>query len=209
MGRETPAEKYLRMTTVERELGGAGIGSIAGIDEVGRGPLAGPVVAACVIMPLEPPVLGVDDSKKLSAPRREALCGQILELALYAGYGWVSPARIDEINILRATCQAMEESAAGAEGAYFLVDAMEGLSLPGECRSIIHGDALSYSIAAASIAAKVARDRYMDELAEKYPEYGFERNKGYGTAEHIRALERFGPCPEHRATFIKKWVGRE
>ena len=180
--------------------------SVAGMDEVGRGPLAGPVVTACVSIPRDRLVPGVDDSKKLSEKKRESLYPLLLDAADYAETCFLPPSIIDEINILNATKRAMETCAADFRGV-FLVDAVQGLHLPGEARPLIHGDALSYMIGAASIVAKVARDHYMIELDEKYPMYGFARNKGYGTAEHIAALKKYGPCPEHRRTFIRNFVG--
>ena len=204
--RETPQEKLERLTVLERGLWDEGF-RVAGIDEVGRGPLAGPVVTACVSIPRDKLVPGVDDSKKLSEKRREALFPLLLEAADYAETCFIGPEVIDEINILNATKEAMEKAAAGAGGAHFLVDAVTGLRLPGEATAIIHGDALSFMIAAASIVAKVTRDRYMIELDAKYPEYGFARNKGYGTAEHIAALKKYGPCPEHRRSFIGGILG--
>ena len=201
--RETPQEKLERLTVIERELWAEGI-RVAGIDEVGRGPLAGPVVTACVSIPQDRLIPGVDDSKKLSEKRREALCPLLLDAADYAQTCFIGPEVIDEINILNATRRAMETCAAGFAGGVFLIDAVQGLRLPGEARALIHGDALSYMIGAASIVAKVTRDRYMIELDEQYPMYGFARNKGYGTAEHIAALREYGPCPEHRRSFIGK-----
>ena len=185
--RETPLEKLERLTQIERGLWDEGF-RIAGIDEVGRGPLAGPVVTACVSIPRERLVPGVDDSKKLSEKRREALCPLLLEAADYAETCFIGPDVIDEINILNATKRAMETCAANFRGV-FLIDAVQGLKLPGEARPLIHGDALSYMIGAASIVAKVARDRYMVQQDALYPMYGFARNKGYGTAEHIAALK--------------------
>ena len=205
--RESPNEKLERLSRIENELWAQGM-SIAGIDEVGRGPLAGPVVTACVSIPQDKLVLGVDDSKKLSEKRREALYDQLIAAADYCRTCFLGPEVIDEINILNATKRAMETCGAEFNGV-FLVDAVKGLNLPGEIRPIIHGDALSYMIGAASIVAKVARDRYMIELDAKYPMYGFARNKGYGTKEHIEALKKYGPCPEHRRTFIKNFVGDE
>ncbi len=204
--RETPGEKLARLTEIERGLWAEGR-RVAGIDEVGRGPLAGPVVTACVCIPEDRLVLGVDDSKKLSEKRREALFPLLLEAADYAETCFLGPDVIDGINILNATRQAMETCAAGFRGGLFLVDAVQGLRLPGEARALVHGDALSYMIGAASIVAKVARDRYMIGLDAKYPMYGFARNKGYGTAEHIAALKRYGPCPEHRRSFIRGILG--
>lgn len=199
--RETPEEKLFRLTRIEEALWAEGK-RIAGIDEVGRGPLAGPVVTACVALPKDKLIPGVDDSKKLSEKKREALYDQLLEAADYAQTAFISPQVIDEINILAATKRAMEQCGSGFDGV-FLIDAVSGLHLPGEIRSIIHGDALSYMIGAASIVAKVTRDRYMIELDQKYPMYGFARNKGYGTREHIDAILKYGPCPEHRRSFIK------
>ena len=206
--RETPQEKLERLTQIERGLW-AGGRVVAGIDEVGRGPLAGPVVTACVSIPADRLVMGVDDSKKLSEKRREALFPLLLEAADYAETCFVSPEEIDGINILNATKKAMEACAAGFGGDILLVDAVQGLRLPCEAMSLIHGDALSYMIGAASIVAKVTRDRYMIALDEKYPMYGFARNKGYGTAEHIAALKRYGPCPAHRRSFIGGILGAE
>ena len=203
--REKPEEKLIRLTQIEIPLWAQGF-SIAGIDEVGRGPLAGPVVTACVSIPRDRLVLGVDDSKKLSEKKRETLYPLLLEAADYTETCFLSPQTIDKMGILNATRHAMETCAAGFRG-IFLVDAVDKLHLPGETRSIIHGDALSYMIGAASIVAKVARDRYMIELDEKYPMYGFARNKGYGTAEHIAALRKYGPCPEHRRSFIGGILG--
>ena len=203
--REKPEEKLERLTQIERALWAQGK-IIAGIDEVGRGPLAGPVVTACVSIPQDRLILGVDDSKKLSEKKREALFDQLRQAAIYCETCFVSPQVIDEINILQATKQAMESCGAGFNGT-FLIDAVTGLHLPGEIQPIIHGDALSYMIGAASIIAKVTRDRYMVQLDEQYPMYGFARNKGYGTAEHIAALKKYGPCPEHRRSFIGKILG--
>lgn len=206
--RETAQEKLLRLTEIERSLWPEHP-LIAGIDEVGRGPLAGPVVTACVCIPQDKLIPGVDDSKKLSEKKRESLFQPLLDAAEYAKTCFVTPEVIDEINILNATKRAMEECAAEFRGGLFLVDAVKDLKLPGEIHALIHGDAISYMIGAASIIAKVTRDRYMVELDEKYPMYGFARNKGYGTAEHIAALKKYGPCPEHRRSFIGKILGEE
>jgi len=203
--RESPQEKLIRLTQIENELWDAGK-IIAGIDEVGRGPLAGPVVTACISIPRDRLVLGVDDSKKLSEKKRESLFDALRDAADYCETCFLGPDVIDEINILNATKRAMEQCGAGFRGT-FLIDAVTGLSLPGEIHPLIHGDALSYMIGAASIIAKVTRDRYMVELDAKYPMYGFARNKGYGTAEHIAALKQYGPCPEHRRSFIGKILG--
>lgn len=203
--RETPQEKLIRLTRIEEELWVRGM-RVAGIDEVGRGPLAGPVVTACVSIPRDKLILGVDDSKKVSEKKREALYDQLIAAADYCETCFMSPETIDEINILNATKRAMETCGAGFNG-IFLVDAVKGLNLPGEIRSMIHGDAISYMIGAASIVAKVTRDRYMIEMDALYPQYGFARNKGYGTAEHIAALKEYGPCPIHRRSFIGGILG--
>lgn len=179
---------------------------VAGMDEVGRGPLAGNVVTACVVMPEEPVLAWIDDSKKLSEVRREKVYEEIMKYALYVGIGEVSPEEIDEINILQATRKAMRMAAADIPADIFLIDAVTGLGLKGKEVPIIKGDASSYSIAAASIVAKVTRDRQMEEMDKLFPEYGFARNKGYGTREHIEALKRIGPCPIHRQSFIGHFV---
>ena len=203
--RKTAAERLTEITEIDRGLWAQGV-VFAGIDEAGRGPLAGPVAAGCCVMPAEPLIPGIDDSKKLSEKKREALYEQILETAVYARVGYASAREIDELNILGATRLAMSRAAVDAPCGLFLLDAMEHVPLPGEQRAIIHGDALCYSIAAASILAKVARDRLMRELDKKYPQYGFAKHKGYGTAEHIAALRQYGPCPEHRSLFVRKFV---
>ena len=185
------------------------VGVVAGIDEVGRGPLAGNVVTACVVMPKEPLLPWVDDSKKLSEARREKVFQEIMDIALYVGIGQATPEVIDEINILEATKKAMREAAAQVPAEVFLIDAVTGLGLNGREVPIIKGDATSYAIAAASIVAKVTRDRQLIELDKQYPEYGFARNKGYGTAEHIAALKTLGPCPAHRRSFIRNFCHDE
>ena len=205
MAREKAADKLLRMTQIETELWAAGE-RVAGIDEVGRGPFCGPVMSACVVVPREALIEGVDDSKKLSEAKREMLYEQLMQRASYVRTASVSAKEIDELGILAATKRTMGEAAAGAVGAFFLIDAVEGLILPGQSRSMIKGDAISYMIAAASIIAKVERDRYMCALGERYPMYGFAQNKGYGTAAHIAALRQYGPCPEHRMSFIHRYV---
>lgn len=179
---------------------------VAGMDEAGRGPLAGDVVAACVIMPSAPTVDWVDDSKKLSALRRDKVYEEILRTALYVGVGRASAQEIDEINILQATMNAMRRAAADAQANIYLIDAVKNLGLDAPEIPIVHGDAVSYSIAAASIVAKVTRDREMLALDQQYPQYGFARHKGYGTAEHIAAIREHGPCPAHRMTFIRKFL---
>ena len=179
---------------------------VAGMDEAGRGPLAGNVVAACVVMPEEPVIQWIDDSKKLSGSRREKVFEEIMAHALYVGVGEMTPEEIDRINILEATRQAMRSAASFVPADVFLIDAVTKLGLNGKEVPIVKGDAASYSIAAASIIAKVTRDRQMIELDRQFPQYGFIRNKGYGTAEHIEALKKFGPCPMHRLSFIGHFI---
>ena len=198
-------ERVQALKAFDSQYESAGI-TVAGMDEAGRGPLAGDVVTACVVMPAEPLILWVDDSKKLSESLREKVYSEILDLALYVGIGRCSPEEIDRINILEATRKAMREAAAQVPADLFLIDAVTGLGLSGREVPLIKGDASSYAIAAASIVAKVTRDREMREMDLKYPQYGFARNKGYGTAEHIAALREFGPCPLHRRSFIGHFV---
>ena len=197
--------RLVEISATDREIWQTGR-MFAGIDEAGRGPLCGPVAAACVVMPSDPLLLYVDDSKKLTEKRREALYDRILETAIYARVILASPEEIDRVNILNATKNAMALAAKDAPCDLFVVDAIDKLDVPGEVRGLIHGDALCYSIAAASILAKVTRDRLMRELDEQYPQYGFAKNKGYGTAQHIAALKEYGPCPAHRRSFIGNFV---
>ena len=181
---------------------------ICGIDEVGRGPFAGPVVAGAVILPKDCDILYINDSKKLSEKRREMLFTEIKEKAVACAVGVVSPARIDEINILQATYEAMRQAIAalGVVPDLLLNDAVTipGVEIPQI--PIIKGDAKSISIGAASIYAKVTRDHLMEELDSVYPGYGFAKNKGYGTADHIAALRSLGPCEIHRRSFIHNYV---
>ncbi|MCD7825437.1 MAG: ribonuclease HII [Clostridiaceae bacterium] len=181
---------------------------ICGIDEAGRGPLAGPVVAGACVLPADLDILYLNDSKKLSAKKRELLYDEISEKALACSVGIVSPERIDEINILQATYEAMRQAVDGLALTpdCILVDAVTIPDIKQKQLGIIKGDAKSVSIAAASILAKVTRDRIMLQYAEVYPEYGFERNKGYGSAEHIDVLKKKGPCPIHRRSFIGSFV---
>ena len=202
--RQERMQALLRFDAKWRDLG-----LVAGMDEVGRGPLAGDVVTACVVMPPDSALLWVDDSKKLSEARRESVYEEIMATALYVGIGRVGPEKIDRINILEATKEAMRQAAAQVPADVFLVDAVRELGLAGKEIAIIKGDATSYAIAAASIVAKVTRDREMRELDALYPQYGFARNKGYGTAEHIAALKAYGPCPCHRRSFIGHFVKGE
>ena len=179
---------------------------ICGTDEAGRGPLAGPVAAGACILPDGYVPECLDDSKKLTEKKREALYAQITENALAWGIGLASAAEIDEINILNATKKGMLECIEGFQAVdAVLIDAIK-LDTKTPTISIIHGDALSYNIAAASIVAKVTRDRIMKEYAQKYPEYKFEKHKGYGTAEHIALLKQYAPSPIHRKTFITHFV---
>ncbi len=198
-------QRLMELIKTDEPLWAMGI-LFAGMDEAGRGPLAGNVVAACVAMPPEPLIEWVDDSKKLSPMRREAVYDQIMQTALYVGIGQASPGEIDSINILNATKEAMRRAARSVPASLFLIDAMQGLGLCGEERGIIHGDAICYAIAAASIVAKVTRDRQMELLHEQYPAYGFLQHKGYGTPQHIAALKACGPCPAHRRSFIGSFV---
>ena len=197
-------EKSRNLIAFDRSYRAAGV--VAGMDEAGRGPLAGNVVTACVVMPETPALLWVDDSKKLSESRREKVYEEIMASALYVGIGEATPEEIDRINILEATRKAMRQAAAQVQADIFLIDAVTGLGLSGREVPLVRGDASSYSIAAASIVAKVTRDRQMREMDRIWPEYGFARNKGYGTAEHIAALKRLGPCPIHRQSFIGHFV---
>lgn len=205
-------DKLKEMMVYEKALWADGKVYIAGVDEVGRGPLAGPVVTAAVILPPDFDVLGVDDSKKLTPKKREELYDQILDAALCVALGRVEPARIDEINILEATKEAMvmainnlsTNPIAGEKikPNHILIDALTLKNINIPQKGIIHGDAVSVSIAAASIIAKVTRDREMIKMAEIYPGYAFESNKGYGTKAHYEGLAAFGPTPIHRKTFL-------
>lgn len=185
------------------------LSSIAGVDEAGRGPLAGPVVAACCILPLDCMIDGINDSKKLSEPKREKLYCEITASAFFK-VSVIPQEVIDEINILRATKRAMAECIENmpVKPELVLIDAVDvKVSVP--IKSIIKGDAQSYNIAAASIIAKVTRDRLMRDYDNLYPQYGFAKNKGYGTKEHIEALKKCGPCPLHRKSFIKNFIGAD
>lgn len=200
--------RLVQMTRYESEFWNKGL-SVAGMDEVGRGPLAGPVVAACVVMPNDSLICGINDSKKLSEKRRNILFDSIMDKAIAYDFGWVWQDEIDRINILEATklafAQAYNNMSFQCDIA--LVDAVKGININIKQYPIIHGDALSYSIAAASILAKVKRDKYMIEQSKIYPQYGFEKNKGYGTKQHIEAIRQYGLCPLHRLTFVKKILG--
>ena len=181
-------------------------GVICGVDEAGRGPLAGDVYAAAVILREDHGIVGLDDSKKLSEKRREALFDEIQAKADAFCIATASVAEIEALNILEAAMLAMRRAVAGLQSRpdYVLVDGNRWPGVPEQGETVIKGDATSASIAAASILAKVARDRYMLEQAALYPQYAFEKHKGYGTAAHTAALREFGPCPIHRLSFLKK-----
>lgn len=185
---------------------------ICGIDEAGRGPLAGPVVVASVVMPRDSMIEGVNDSKKVSEKKREKLYDEIIENAISYSVGIVDQREIDRVNILNATKAGLTESVKGLKVRpdIILVDALKGIDTCGvPYESIIKGDAKCYSIAAASIIAKVTRDRIMRQWHEIYPEYNFIQHKGYGTAAHIAAIKEYGLCPLHRRSFVKNIVGEE
>ena len=178
--------------------------SKGGVDEVGRGPLAGPVVCAAVILPKDCEIIGIDDSKKLTEKKRNELFDKIKEEAVAYNIEFVSEKEIDELNILNATKKCMEKAInnLSVKPDIMLIDAVTGLNINCESKSIIHGDFVSYSIGAASILAKVTRDRFMEEIDSKYPEYGFKKHKGYGTKQHMDILREIGPCEIHRRSFI-------
>jgi len=197
------------MTQYEKEY--EAYAYVCGIDEAGRGPLAGPVAAGAVILPKDCRILYLNDSKKLSEKRREELFEEIKEKAAAWSVGIVSPARIDEINILQATYEAMRD-AVGRLGVTPDVLLNDAVTIPGLSMKqvpIIKGDAKSLSIAAASVLAKVTRDHMMAEYEEMFPGYGFAKHKGYGTAAHIQAIRELGPCPIHRRSFIRNFVEQE
>ena len=217
--KEKELERLKEIKKIEEELYEKGITSIAGIDEAGRGPLAGPVVVACVVMPRDSMIEGVNDSKKVSEKKRERLYEEIIEEAIGYGVGIISQEEIDRINILNATKEGLTTAIKEMEKdlqvkkreikkpEIILVDALTKIDtdhIP--YRSIIKGDAKSYSIAAASIIAKVTRDRIMRQWDEVYPMYGFAKHKGYGTAAHIAAIKEYGLCPLHRRSFVKNII---
>ena len=217
--KEKEVERLKEIKKIEEEIYLKGAGSIAGIDEAGRGPLAGPVVVACVVMPRDSMIEGVNDSKKISEKKREKLYDEIINEAIAYGVGIISQDRIDNINILNATKEGLttaikemekdlkEKNRGFEKPDIILVDALTKIDtdhIPYE--SIIKGDAKSYSIAAASIIAKVTRDRIMRQWDEVYPVYGFAKHKGYGTAAHIQAIKEYGLCPLHRRSFVKNFI---
>lgn len=208
-----PTKKSVNLYQYEEQLEDLGIKYIAGVDEVGRGPLAGPVVVAAVILPLNLRIKGINDSKKLSAKKRDELYKIILNEALAVNVSFIDEKVIDEINIYEATKKGMLEAIAGLKikPEHVLIDAMPLRELDIPHTSIIHGDALSASIGAASIIAKVTRDEYMDKMDIKYPNYGFKHHKGYCTKEHLEALDKYGPCDIHRKSFapVKKFYTKQ
>lgn len=205
---EKEKNRFDEMCRYEKEAYSEGIKYIAGIDEAGRGPLAGPVVAAAVILPENVFISGLNDSKKLNEKQREKLFSEITEKAIAYEVGIVDEKIIDELNILNATKMAMEIAVESlkVKPDLLLIDAvnLDGLKIPQ--KSIIKGDSLSVSVAAASIIAKVTRDRLIEEMDSVYPEYGFKKHKGYGTKEHIEAIKKFGICPIHRVSFTKNFT---
>ena len=209
--KEKEFERLTKLKEIEEELYKKGINNICGIDEAGRGPLAGPVVVAAVIMPKESFIEGGNDSKKVSEKKREVLYEQITNEAIAWGVGIIDQKEIDEINILNATKKGLTESIKElkVKPDIILVDALRDINT---CNipytSIIKGDAKCYSIAAASIIAKVTRDRIMRQWDEIYPMYGFEKHKGYGTSAHIQAINEYGLCPLHRLSFVKNIISK-
>jgi ribonuclease HII len=206
---EAEKQRLEEMTQFERQLRQEGFTLIAGVDEVGRGPLAGPVVAAAVILPPSSFLPGLNDSKKLSEKKRNELFEMIKQQAISIGIGVISAEEIDQINIYQAAKKAMIHAVQQLSPfpEFLLIDAME-VDAPIPQQSLIKGDEKSLSIAAASVVAKVTRDRMMREWGKQYPAYGFEKNMGYGTKEHLEALKQLGPCPIHRKTFspVKDYI---
>ncbi len=207
--KEKEIERWEKLKEIEKDLSSKGFNKICGIDEAGRGPLAGPVVVGAVILPKDSFIEGVNDSKKISEKKREKVYEQIIENAISYSVGIVDEEGIDEINILNATKLALTTAIKGlkVKPDLILVDALNNIDTCGiPYKSIIKGDANEYSIAAASIIAKVTRDRIMQQWDEIYPEYGFAKHKGYGTAAHIQVIKEKGPCKIHRRTFIKNFT---
>ena len=207
--KEKELERLVKLKEIEEEIYDSGIETICGIDEAGRGPLAGPVVVAAVIMPRYSMIEGVNDSKKVSEKKRETLYEQIINEAITYGVGIIDQKEIDQINILNATKKGLTTAIKELKirPDRIIVDALEHIdtcNIP--YTSIIKGDAKCYSIAAASIIAKVTRDRIMRQWDEIYPQYGFQKHKGYGTAAHIAAIKEYGICPLHRKTFVKNFM---
>lgn len=204
---EKEAQLLKALTRREKEYWARGM-LVGGMDEVGRGPLAGPVVVCAIVMPPLPLISGVNDSKKVSELKRERLYGEICAVATGIGLGVMDETIIDRDNILVATRAAFVQAYAQLDVRtdLMMIDALTGLDLPVRQEILIHGDAQSYLIAAASIVAKVTRDHMMIEYDAQYPQYGFAQNKGYGTAQHIAALKKHGPCPIHRRSFIRNFL---
>jgi len=207
---EALLRKFTDMTIEERNAWGRGYRAVAGMDEVGRGPLAGPVVTACVVWPEGECIIGVDDSKKLSPEKREELFPQIMEKAVAVGIGRIDNNMIDRINILEATKLAMANAVddCRVRPDYLLVDAVK-LDVGMPCRPLIKGDQRSFAIAAASIVAKVIRDREMVGLHDTYPHYEWNKNKGYGSSAHVAAIKKHGPSPIHRMSFLQTILAEE
>ena len=201
----------VNMWEIENSCFGEGVEVICGVDEAGRGPLAGPVCAAAVILPKGLEIPGLTDSKKLTDKKRRELMPVIKELAIAYGIGFASEKEIDEINILQATYLAMERALAqlGRMPDLALIDGNRAKDFGLPVKTVVKGDSLSANIAAASVLAKVTRDDLMLAMAETYPQYGFEVHKGYGTKAHYAALTEHGPCPIHRMTFLKKFYGEK
>lgn len=215
--KEKELERLLNLKKEEKALYEKGIVSICGIDEAGRGPLAGPVVVACSLMPKDSMIEGVNDSKKIAEKKRERIYEEIIKEAIAYGVGIINQEEIDRINILNATKKGLTIAIKELEEKLekqnlkrpevILVDALTGIDTLGiPYKSIIHGDAISYSIACASIIAKVTRDRIMKQMDEIYPQYGFAKHKGYGTAAHMQAIRENGLCPIHRRSFLKNII---
>ena len=210
--KEKELQRLTELKQIEETLHSQGIEYICGIDEAGRGPLAGPVVVAAAIMPKDSMIEGVNDSKKVSEKKRELLYEKITEEAIAWGVGIIDQKEIDRINILNATKEGLTEAvkSLNIKPDRIIVDALNGIDTLGiPYTSIIKGDAKCYSIAAASIIAKVTRDRIMRQWDEIYPQYGFEKHKGYGTKAHIEAIKEYGICPLHRLSFVKNIIRKE
>ena len=217
---EKAIRRHQELLSFEQGLWNEGYGNIIGVDEVGRGPLAGPVVTAAVVLPQNFYLPGVDDSKKVTEKKRKELYPQIMEQAVSYAFGMADYDRIDEVNILNATKEAMKEAVSkvlkeleekGLRGStdLLLVDAVEIDGLDIEQKDLVKGDATSLSIAAASILAKVKRDTMMEEFDQVYPGYDFAKNKGYGTKSHYKGLEEQGPCPIHRISFLNSFFEKQ
>jgi ribonuclease HII len=209
--KEKEEQRLIELKQIEQGIYNEGKELICGIDEAGRGPLAGPVVVAAVIMPKDSMIEGVNDSKKVSEKKREILYEKIIDEAISYGVGIIDQKEIDRINILNATKEGltMAVQELNPKPDLIIVDALNKIDTLGiPYKSIIKGDAKCYSIAAASIIAKVTRDRIMRQWDEVYPQYGFSKHKGYGTSEHIKAIKEYGLCPLHRLSFVKNIVGK-